>query len=91
MGYYLGRQNEAITDATCPQRITVNVTVKKEQTLCFRSVDSNPKNDVDEVISKMVTTATKILNEIQHFPILYTYITLYTNSNPRNVNTCVNI
>lgn len=56
---YLGRQNEAITDATCLQRITVNVTLKKEQTLCFRSVDSNPTNDVDEVISKMVTTPTK--------------------------------
>lgn len=53
---YLGRQNEAITDATCLQRITVNVTVKKKQSLCFRSVDSNTTNDVDEVISKMVTT-----------------------------------
>lgn len=67
----------------------MNVTVKKEQTLCFRSVDSNPQNDVDEIISKMVTTPTKVLNEIQHFPTLY--ITLYTNSNPRIVNTCVNI
>lgn len=28
---HLGRQNEAITDATCLQRITVNVTVKKKR------------------------------------------------------------
>lgn len=53
---YLGRQNEAITDATCLQRIIVNVTVKKNQTLCFRSGDLNITNDVNEVVSKMVTT-----------------------------------
>lgn len=68
---------EAITDATCLQRITMNVTVKKEQTFCFRSVDSNSQNDVEEIISKMVTTPTKVLNEIQHFPTLYIYILLY--------------
>lgn len=37
-----------------------------KRTLCFMSVDSNTTNDVDEVISKMVTTPTKVLNRIQY-------------------------
>lgn len=69
MRYVSRRQNEVITDTHMPIE---NVTAKKTDFMqAYITVDSNATTGAAEVISKMVTSLSKVLNTVQHSLTLY--------------------